>query len=328
MNPTDPLTRPGAAVVDRSDRVRLEVAGPDRVRFLHNLTTQDVKHLKSGEGGEAFVTSPQGKTLGYASLLATDSHLLLRTDREGWGPVLPHLTRYGVFDDVTLDDASNRTFEWHVAGPGADRLLNAAGAASLPEGELRHVEARLGGVDVRLVRETLTAGGGLTIIGPREGASAAEAALVEAAGDEGLLRLSPEDFDWLRIEQGTPVAGRDVTPDNLPQEVARDTRTINFVKGCYLGQETVARIDALGHVNKLLCGLLVDSAEAPPAGAVLEAEGKPIGTITSAAFSPPRGRVVALGFVRRGHTAPGTALRTAGDPRADVTVTGLPMPPA
>ncbi|MFO0909911.1 MAG: hypothetical protein U0794_16440 [Isosphaeraceae bacterium] len=108
---SSPATVPA---IDRSDRVRLAVRGPDRATFLHNLTTQDVKRLSVGAGREAFVTNPQGKTLGYVTLLACDDHILLRTDREGWDPVLPHLTKYGIFDDVQLDDVSDSTFELHL----------------------------------------------------------------------------------------------------------------------------------------------------------------------------------------------------------------------
>src|SRR5690348_8538114 len=96
----------GVALFDRCDRSRLEIAGPDRVKFLHNLTTNDVKRLAAGRGHEAFVTSPQGKTLGYVSLLACDDRIMIRADRDGLAGVLPHLQKYGVFDDVALTEVS------------------------------------------------------------------------------------------------------------------------------------------------------------------------------------------------------------------------------
>ena len=113
-------------------------------------------------------------------------------------------------------------------------------------------------------------------------------------------------FEALRIEAGTPVFGEEVTEKNLPQEFARDDRAISFVKGCYLGQETVARIDALGHVNQVLKGLAFEpGSECPAPGAGLEADGKRVGVITSAAMSPWRGHPVALGMVRISHARPG-----------------------
>ncbi len=135
----------------------------------------------------------------------------------------------------------------------------------------------------------------------------------------------------MRIEAGTPVFGRDVTEKNLPQEFARDDRAISFVKGCYLGQETVARIDAVGHVNQILKGLAFEPGTACPApGSALESDGKRVGTITSAVDSPWRAHPVALGLIRTGHAAAGTVLRVASEgegPPAVATVRDLPFLP-
>jgi folate-binding protein YgfZ len=137
-------------------------------------------------------------------------------------------------------------------------------------------------------------------------------------------------FEILRIEAGTPVFGKDVTEKNLPQEFARDDRAISFVKGCYLGQETVARIDAVGHVNQVLKGLSFEPGTACPApGSALEADGKRVGTITSAVDSPGRGHPVALGLIRTGFASAGTVLQVSieGDrPTAVATVRDLPFP--
>jgi folate-binding protein YgfZ len=316
-----------AVLIDRSDRSRLEVTGPDRAKFLHNLTTQDVKRLPVGEGREAFVTSTQGKTLGYVTLLAADDRILLRTDREGLPPILPHLQKYGIFDDSTFEDVTERTFELHLAGPAADEVVRGLGAELPPEGELRHVPTHIEGKPVRAVRECPTGRAGLSMIGERADASLILDALRQAGRPLGLVVTDRNGFEPLRIEAGTPAAGRDVTPENLPQEVARDDRTINFVKGCYLGQETVARIDALGHVNKLLRGLLIPGDTSPSPGAAVEAGGKAVGTVTTAAYSAARGCVVALGYVRTTHSGHGTSVQVSvGGHPVEAVVTDLPMP--
>ncbi len=102
---------------DRSGRLRLEIAGPDRAKFLHNLTTNDIKRLPVNRGCEAFVTSPQGKALAYVKVLACAESLLVCTDPGGLVLALPHFQKYGVFDDIVLEDRSDTTFEMHVAGP-------------------------------------------------------------------------------------------------------------------------------------------------------------------------------------------------------------------
>lgn len=308
--------------LDRTDRERLEITGPDRAKFLHNLTTNDIKRLAAGQGVEAFVTSPQGKTLGYVSILATDDRLIVRTDPGGLAGVLPHFKKYGVFDDIALDDVRDQTFEVHLAGARAEDVLTSLGCVMPEAGELRHGPAELASKPVRVIRESPFGVPGFTLIGPRAGAEAVEHALAEHVAE-----LQADEAEVLRIEAGTPVFGRDVTPDHLPQEVDRDDRAINFVKGCYLGQETVARIDAIGHVNRQLRGLVVVGDEAPPPSATIQVADKPVGVVTSSAFSARRGSPVALGYVRVSHRDAGTAVSLHDGERTwEARVVDLPMP--
>lgn len=292
---------------DRSDRTRLEISGPDRAKFLHNLTTNDVKKLAEGTGHEAFVTSPQGKTLAYVTLLASDRAILLRTDRGDADLLQPHLQKYGVFDEVVIADVSPSTFEYHLTGPEVDSVITRMGIdVAAMEKPLRHSEVDLAGHPVRLIRENLLGEPGWTWVGSLDHASD----VVQKFGEQAVERGDGATFEMRRIEAGTPASGRDVQPNNLPQEVGRDQRTINFVKGCYLGQETVARLDALGHVNRIFRGGWIEGTTAvPPAGTALLAEdGKPVGAITSATFSPTRNAPVWLGYVRVPQATAGTKL--------------------
>jgi tRNA-modifying protein YgfZ len=313
---------------DRSSRRRLEIVGPDRAKFLHNLTTNDVKRLAEGSGHESFVTSPQGKVLAYATILsAEDATILVGTDPDSMDALLPHLRKYGVFDDVAIEDASARTFEYHIAGPSSGPILEGLGLELPPEGTLRHRSSKLGGVAVRVGRESPTGRPGLTLIGPIEGAEAVKSALAGADVPE----LDGATFEALRIEAGTPISGRDVTPGHLPQEVGRDRLAINFVKGCYLGQETVARLDALGHVNRIFKGLRFAGSNIPPAGTPLTFEGKAVGSVTSSAYSPGWGSPIGLGYVRVAQATAGTKLVATieGVGEVETVVEDLPMiPPA
>jgi folate-binding protein YgfZ len=139
----------------------------------------------------------------------------------------------------------------------------------------------------------------------------------------GAIRCGPAAVDTARLECGTPLFGIDVTDDNLPQEVNRDALAISFTKGCYLGQETVARIDAVGHVNRLLVGLRFSGSAIPAAGAPLLATGQPIGHVTSAAWSPRLNAPLALAYVRRNSAKPGTQLSSDS---ASAEVIQLPLP--
>jgi folate-binding protein YgfZ len=321
----------GVAWSDRSHRSRLRVTGPDRARFLHNLTTNEVKRLPSGRGCETFVTSPQGKTLGYVKVLVCEDSILVTSDPDGLSAALPHLRKYGVFDEVELEELTGKTFELHIAGPRAGELLEKMGLP-LPGGEeLSHLTSMVSNDAVRIVREAPTGRPGFTIIGDRESKAPVIERLEGVGEGLGLVELTPEEFDSLRIEAGTPVFGCDVTEKNLPQEIGRDARAINFVKGCYLGQETVARIDALGHVNQLLRGLRFEDATGNVApGTELEHEGVKVGVVTSSAFSPGWDATIALALVRSSHAGAGVKLRAGpgddGSPRW-ATVCDLPMLP-
>jgi folate-binding protein YgfZ len=319
-----------AGLVDRSDRIRLEISGPDRVKFLHNLTTNDIKRLAVGRGCEAFVTSPQGKTIGYLILLAADDKVIARADPGGDALALPHFRKYGVFDDVSIDDRSSSTFELHVFGPRAAELARHV-AGRLPDDEYSHVLTEIAGNPVRLVHESPSMRGGLTVIGERPAARNVKESLLDQGRDIGLIEVDVPCFEIFRIEAGTPVFGKEVTEKNLPQEFDRDDRAINFVKGCYLGQETVARIDALGHVNQVLKGFLFEpGSPCPQPGSTLEHDGKRVGAITSSAFSPLRNAAIGLGLVRTTHAEAGTRLNVMhpeGTAPTEAIVCDLPITP-
>ena len=147
--------------------------------------------------------------------------------------------------------------------------------------------------DFVVISESPTGKTGRTILVPKKDADNQR----ELYARNGWKQATDARFDALRIIAGTPVFGRDITTDNLPQEVGRDAKAINFVKGCYLGQETVARIDALGHVNKILRGLRFESSECVSPGTALGKDGKSVGTVTSTAVDPGTGLAVGLGYV-------------------------------
>jgi folate-binding protein YgfZ len=266
--------------------------------------------LKPGEGREAFVTSPQGKTLAWVTIHALPDAILVRGESGVSQAILPHFQKYGPFDDVTWTDRGPSTFEWHVVGPLR---------VDSPYGDLGINQGVVAGKAITLIREAPAGEDGWTLIG--------EASEAEAIGQEmrhiGVVSLSPDEFEARRTEAGTP-GPYDVTPENLPQEFERDARAINFKKGCYLGQETVARLDALGHVNRVFRGFRVEGDEMLAHGTPLKSEdGKVVGELTSTAYSRRFGSLIGLGLVRTKLAAPGTLLTT--DTGRRVVVSALPM---
>jgi hypothetical protein len=164
------------------------------------------------------------------------------------------------------------------------------------------------GIEASIRRVDITQPGGFLISCARS----ALAQLWKSLRDGGARPCGAEAFEMTRIEAGTPEYGRDLSDANLPQELARDARAISFTKGCYIGQETVARLDAMGHVNRTLCGVCFAAAEIPLVGTEFHGEaGKSLGQVTSAAFSPRLGAPLALAYVRRGTNTPGSRLESS-----------------
>lgn len=316
--------RESAALFDLSQRTQIELTGADRVRFLHNLCTNDIKALAAGQGREAFLTTAQGKLVGHTYIFATPASLLLDTVPGQAQRLLSHLDKYLITDDVKLIDRADDWAELFVTGPKASDVLAAASATlgdRLPPRALEHAEAVVAGTACWVRRVDLCGDSGYQVVVPCDRAADAAGALLEA----GAVPAGMHAFDILRIESGTALFGRDMTEENLPQEVGRNDPCISFTKGCYLGQETVARIDAHGHVNQHLVGLRLDCESSPEPGTPVLHEGKEVGHITSAAVSPRFG-VIALAYVRRGHETPGHQLELHdADPTTIARVAALPF---
>lgn len=291
-------------LVDFSQRTQIELRGPDRATFLHNFCTNDVRHLTPGGGCEAFVLNAQGKILGHVLIFCGEHHLIMDTVPGQTGALMAHLDRHLIREQVTLKGLLPERAEWLLAGDEAARVLSAVGIRELPSPPVSEETTLIGTHEVRLRRVPLAGPHGLLVDCQRIDFAAVGAAL-QAAG----ARLAGEDaWEVARIEAGWPQYGIDITDQNLPQEVNRDSQAISFTKGCYLGQETVARIDALGHVNRILVGVRFGGTDVPPPGTELKDGNQAVGQVTSACFSQALGAPLALAYVRRGHTAVGTKL--------------------
>jgi folate-binding protein YgfZ len=293
-----------AAWLDSAARGRIRVTGEDRVRLLHAMCTNHISQLKEGEGCYAFFLNAQGRILADAVILALPGALLLDTEPETRRSLSEHLEKYIIADDVTLEDVTEATVELGVEGPQAESVLRAAGAAP-PEARwsYAHWGERI------VVRSS-----GFSVIAPAED----RAALVAALEAGGALRASAEAARVARIEAGRPRYSEDITDRNLPQETQR-LEALHFNKGCYLGQEIVERVRARGGVHRFLERLEIDGHVSPSAGAKITLEGREVGEITSAAHSPARGRVVALGYVRRNELPAGAELTVNGKTARAIT---------
>ena len=270
----------GVGLVDCSDRTQIEVTGDDRRALLHNLTTNDIRNLQVGEGCEAFALDLKGHVLGHLTVYCTPETLILDSVAGEAARLIGHFERYHIREQVEFHDRSSQQRQWLVAGAGAAALLARLGGIALaepvapetakPRGWLSHGGGRFSGHHVWWRRVEFAGPSGFLIAGQTEAVAAAVADLQGA----GAIVCDPETSEIVRIEAHYPRYGVDITAENLPQEIGRDALAINFKKGCYLGQETVARIDALGHVNRQLAALRLDGSAVPAAGAELRGRRK------------------------------------------------------
>ncbi len=291
-----------AAWLDLAARGRIRITGDDRARLLHAMVTNHVEQLQPGQGCYALFLNAQGRILGDMNLLCFEDSFLLETEPETRRTSYAHLDKYIIADDVTLDDVTDETAEIGIEGPKAAQMLSAAGAP-VPEAPWSH--ARWG--ERVVARVSITGAAGFAIIAAR-GERDELARLLES---EGAVPATSEDARLVRLENGRPRYGEDFTEKQLPQETQL-LHAIHFTKGCYLGQEIVERIRSRGGVHRFLVRLVIDAAEPPSPGTPLQTAGKTVGEITSAAFSPAEGRVVALGYVRPAEVPPGAAIKAAG----------------
>jgi len=296
-------------------RTQIELTGDDRASFLHNLSTNHIKQLPVGQGCEAFLLNAQGKILFHVFIFATPTALVVETEPGQNERLLAHLDRYHIREKIELHDRTDAWSSLLLIGPQAEEWLVSQGAMRPSPGRLLHFATSIAGQSVWLRRNDIWGPLGIVVVAVPETIAEIEQCLTASH----VPQCSADTLSVLRLENGFPVYGLDINEKTLPQEVARDAAAIHFQKGGYIGQETVARIDALGHVNRLLTGVQLAGTEIPPAGAELTHADDVVGHITSAVWSPRLKAPLALAYVRRGHHTPGTQLDNA-------TVVALPLP--
>ena len=301
-------------LIPLGQRTQIELAGEDRAKFLHNLCTQEIRKLTPGSGAEALLLDAKGHVQFFVNVFCREQSLLLETTAGENQRLLAHLDRYLIRDDVVITDRTPQWSELLLAGPRAVDLL--PGAPSELFGNLDLTVAALNGITLQVRRVDWLHSDGLLLAGP----VAEMDAVASLLQSQGAKLCSLQTLEIARVEAGTPVHGRDITDKTLPQELNRDARCISFVKGCYIGQETVARIDALGHVNKLLCGLKFSSDTVPQQGQDLTVDDTVVGQVTSAVFSPRLEAPLAMAYIKRAQASPGTELQSTVGPARVITL--------
>jgi folate-binding protein YgfZ len=303
------LLREGAGAVERRDLRRIAVSGSEAADYLQGQLTNEVEALEPGQGCYSALLNRKGHLQGDMRVLRLGPDAFsIETEEVALDAVLRHLQMYKIGRDVEVDDVSDESRLLSVIGPGA---LEVAGCGPL-RAEHGHREHELGGVKVRAVATDL----GVDVLAPAADAGAVGEALRDAGGEP----VSERAAEIVRVESGRPRFGREMTTATMPAEAGIEERAVSFTKGCYIGQEPVARLHYKGRPNRHLRGLRLSAPAA--SGDELRLGEKVVGRVGSAVVSPRLGPI-ALAIARR-EAEPGATL-AVGDGSVTATVVELPF---
>jgi folate-binding protein YgfZ len=321
--------RETAALFPLTWRGALRFVGPDRRAWLHGQVTNDVNGLADGRWNEAAMLNIQGRMVAWLRLFAVPGALLADLPAAIVAATAETLDRYLIMEKVEIEDATAELSLLSVQGPRAAEAVRAAtgvDAAALAPHTLTAEEGP-GGVPLIVARATQTGESGFDLFVAAEIAALIWDRLSEAVRGVGGRPAGWEALNTLRVEAGLPWWGHELSPAIVPLE-ARLERAISFTKGCYIGQEIIARIQARGQVNNRLGGLRLSGDALPPPGSRILGDEKPLGRITTAVPSPALGAPIALAFLRREWIEPGRRVSVEMEgTRVPAEVRALPFVP-
>jgi folate-binding protein YgfZ len=314
----------GAGVIDLSMRGRVEVGGTEAVQFLNGLITNDVKTLEEGAWMHAAFPNVQGRLIASARVLRlAGDRFLFDTEAATHERILKTLGRFTLAGDFRVTDLTDELALVSLQGAQARSVVRATlgeEAAQVARG--RVLSVKWNDRTLHLIRATHTAEDGFDLF-----VNAADAvSLWNTLCDSGARPFGFDALEILRIEAGEPRYGVDMDETNVVLEAVSDD-AVSFTKGCYVGQEIIARIHWRGHVAKKLAGLMFDEqGDVKRDDKIRTTDGKEIGRLTSPAFSPRLNRLIALGYIKYDHLAPETPVRvSSGDAELAAHVTRIPF---
>lgn len=314
-----------STILVRFDRGVLRVRGNDRLDLINRLSTNTTIDLNPGSETTTILTSEKGRIREILRLLAFEDHLLVLLDGADASGVQAWFDKYTIMDDFVTEDLGDEYTVFGVYGDAAGRTLSEALGVNPPP-SATVATTIFADANLHVIRDVRLSGmGAFLVIGPRS----AEGSLISAFERSGVIPIGADTYAALRIEAGRPESGSELTDAYNPLEASL-VQYVSFTKGCYIGQEVIARLDSYDKVQRHLVGLLLDAE--PESGEELRVfdsvDRRPIGTLTSLAYSPRLERPIALAYVKTLQAVPGlnvTVATSADDAGTGAIVTKLPF---
>jgi folate-binding protein YgfZ len=302
--------RHAVALFDRSALGKVSVTGRDRLAFLQGMLTNDVKALAPGQGAPAAFLDAHGKVMALLVVYVAADRALIELPPQMTAKTLETLDHFLISEKAEFEPVDDAFAILSLQGPRARGLLEGLVGVALDLAPYAHAEVTMGGAPVRVINRAEGPAPGFHCWVPAEHAESLRGAVLAA----GAVSAGADTLEILRVEAGQPWYPQDVDASVILPETRLES-LVSYTKGCYIGQETVARVKYRGHVNRALSGLVIEGERVPEPGSRVVAEdtraggqGGDIGRVTSAVRSIALGRPIALGYVRREHLEPGTAV--------------------
>ena len=299
--------RNGIGIIDVSHRGRLRLTGTERAEYLHRIVSNEVTKLPPGGGNYAMILTNRGKIIADMDVIVAEDHIDLITNALAQENLHRNLDKYLIADDVEITDITAETGIILISGTDSELFIK--GLLGIDVGNLEEyhsVNGKIGDLSVKCVSRSETGETGFQLhVNSTSELSDLWQTLITKGRDFEVTPVGLKALNSLRLEAGIPRFGNELDDSIIPLEAELE-KAINFEKGCYIGQEIVARMKYRGHPNRLLRGIEIDSEDLPNEKTAICSGGKQIGYVTSTVKSPTLNKIIALGYVRTAFTEHGS----------------------
>ncbi|SPP63331.1 aminomethyltransferase family protein [Nitrospira lenta] len=320
--------RQAVGLADLSHRGKVRVTGDDRVKWLQSVISNDLLPLQPGQGRYSSFLTHKGKMLTYFRCYVLTDAVMLEDVGEIGDATYAALKKFLLYG--TKAKMENCAESWGlllVSGPKAAQTVKSAFGVDCSDLQpINFVTAQIGGHQALVIRTEETGEVDLEILLPADALATAWTSLMETGAPLGIKPVGSQALEALRMEAGIPKAGSELNEEIVPPEANLEGKAFSLTKGCYPGQEVVARMDTYGNVRRKLTGLVVGDGTIPPKGAKLFSGDREVGWISSATASPQQNGIIVFGFPLRDFSKAGTMLSIEVEGRKhDATVADLPF---
>lgn len=307
--------RQAVGITDLSHRGRIRVTGDDRVKWLQSVISNDVLPLRPGQGCYSSVLTHKGKMLTYFRVYIQSDAVMLEDVGEIGDTTFQSLRKFLLYGTkAKMENCSDSWGLLLLSGPKAPHVIQSAFGVDIADLQpVNFVTAQIGGATALVLRTEETGEIDIELLLPAAGLATAWSAVMEAGTRFGIKPFGDQAREALRLEAGIPKAGPDLNEEIVPPEANLEGKAFSLNKGCYPGQEVVARMDTYGNVRRHMVGLTLSNSSIPSKGSKLYAGDREVGWVSSAVHSPQLNAVIALGFPLRDFSKPGTELSVDSD---------------